>query len=61
MEVVLSSAPKSHMDDTSNVVLKNVMISHVHLLDTSVAADNLGDEVIVGASQAAIARTLPDA
>lgn len=37
------------------------MVRHVHLLDTSVATDNVGDEIIVDAAKAIIAQTFPDA
>lgn len=37
------------------------MVCHVHLLDTSVATDNVGDEIIVDASRTIIAKMFPDA
>lgn len=37
------------------------MFRHIHLIDTSIASDNLGDEIIVEEARARINRLFPDA
>jgi polysaccharide pyruvyl transferase WcaK-like protein len=37
------------------------MVRHIHILDTSVATDNVGDEIIADASRRIVARLFPDA
>ncbi len=37
------------------------MVRHIHILDTSVATDNVGDEIIADAARRIVARLFPDA
>ena len=49
------------MDNTRPTFDTAAMARHIHILDTSVATDNIGDEIIADASRRIVARLFPDA